>query len=232
MKRKSLFWGILLILAAILIVFGSLGYLSDISVWKIVLSILFIGIFLTSLVRLWFVGIFFPLAFLIIMYDVVLGLEKLTPWPVLAIALLGSIGFSLIFSPLRRKKERCCYNNSEFKEDIEEENGDFVECFVKFGSSVKYIKSENFQKAVIKCSFGAMKVYFDQANLNSDYAEIVFDVSFGGVEVYIPKEWNVINQIDAMLGGVDEKGKRLNNETPTVVLKGSASFSGVEIHYI
>lgn len=232
MKKRSVFWGILLILTAVFIVISKLGYFQDVSVVKIVFAAIFVGLIISSLVRLWWVGVLFPAAFICIMFSDELGINNLTPWPVLAIALLGSIGLSLIFSPLKRHKFNSCCGETKFSETVEEEQGDIVDCFVKFGSSIKYIKSENFQKANITCSFGAAKIYFDNANIASDKAEVILDVSFGGVELYIPRDWNIVNQIDAMLGGVDEKGRKNNGEGPTLILKGRVSFAGVEIHYI
>lgn len=232
MKKRSIFWGILFILTAVFIVVSKLGYLQDVSLIKIIFAALFIGLIISSLVRLWWVGVLFPAAFICIIFSEELGLADLTPWPVLAIALLGSIGLSLIFSPIKKRRVTKCCGNDGFSETIEEESGDIVDCYVKYGSSVKYIKSENFQKAVIKCSFGAMKVYFDNAKIPSGKAEVNLDVSFAGVELYIPREWNVINEVDAMLGGIDEKGRMISNDGPTLILTGSISLSGVEIHYI
>lgn len=232
MKRKSIFWGILFILTAVFIVVSKLGYLQDVSLVKIIFAAIFVGLIISSLVRLWWVGVLFPAAFICIIFSEELGLTNLTPWPVLAIALLGSIGLSLIFSPIKKNKNKSCNYHDGFSETIEEESGDVVECYMKYGSSVKYIKSENFQKAVVKCSFGAMKVYFDNAKIPSGRAEVTLEVSFAGVELFIPREWNVINEVDAMLGGIDEKGKMLSSDGPTLVINGSVSLAGVEIHYI
>lgn len=233
MKRKSIFWGILFILTAVFIVVSKLGYLQDVSLVKIIFAAIFIGLIISSLVRLWWVGVLFPAAFICIMFTSELGLDDLTPWPVLAIALLGSIGLSLIFSPIKKHRSKKCNSGCDgFTETIEEESGDVVDCYVKYGSSVKYIKSENFQKAKIRCSFGAMKVYFDNAKIPSGKAEVTLEVSFAGLELYIPREWNVINEVDAMLGGFDEKGRMLSNEGPTLVINGSVSLAGVEINYI
>lgn len=79
-----------------------------------------------------------------------------------------------------------------------------------------------------KNSFGASTKY-----INSDEFEFAqLDVSFAGVELYIPKTWNVINQIDVTFGGVDEKNKNQSAGVPTLTLMGDVSFSGVTIIYI
>ena len=101
-----------------------------------------------------------------------------------------------------------------------------------FGSSIKYINSEDFRGAGIHCSFGAMKVYFDHAEVPQGQAAVKLDVSFGGVELYIPRSWQVVNHLSAAFGGVDEKGRCQPDGTVSLVLNGKVSFAGVTIIYI
>lgn len=101
-----------------------------------------------------------------------------------------------------------------------------------FGASTKYINSDEFEFAQLECAFGGLKVYFDNAVIQKGNATVQLDVSFAGVELYIPKTWNVINQIDVTFGGVDEKNKNQSAGVPTLTLMGDVSFSGVTIIYI
>ena len=65
MKRKSIFWGLSLIAIAIFVVVYQMGIISnEISVWSIVLGILFGCALIDGIISLSFGGIFFPLAFL------------------------------------------------------------------------------------------------------------------------------------------------------------------------
>jgi predicted membrane protein len=170
-----------------------------------------------------------------ILFDQELGLENYTPWPVLGIALLASIGLSLIFKPLRQKikKPKNQFCESGNYEEVSEESGEIVDCHVKFGSSMKYVNSENFCRAELECSFGALKIYFDNAKIPSGKGEIVLDVSFAGVEIYVPREWKLILEADTTFGAIEEKGPKYSTEEgPVVLIKGKVSFSGVDIRYI
>ena len=96
------------------------------------------------------------------------------------------------------------------------------------------MNSEDLEHVKLECSFGAMKVYFDNAIIQSGKAQLDMHVSFGGVELYVPRGWRVSNQLRASFGGVDEKIKNtyVTEDSPTLVLAGSVSFSGVTILYV
>ncbi|HCA28557.1 MAG TPA: hypothetical protein DEP23_02725 [Ruminococcaceae bacterium] len=79
-----------------------------------------------------------------------------------------------------------------------------------------------------------MEVYFDQAQLSPEGAEVFVDVSFGAIELYIPRHWNVENNVHASLVGVEE-ARRFNNaseNSPKLTLTGNVSLGGLEINYI
>lgn len=101
-----------------------------------------------------------------------------------------------------------------------------------FGETVKFINTDNFEYASLECSFGALKVYFDNAVIQNGRAEIDLDVSFGGVELYVPRRWRIVDETSAAFGSVKEKNPASSTGSPVVTLAGSISFSGVEIIYI
>ena len=238
MKKRDYFWGFILILAAILVIVNKLGFFGGISIFEIVLTILLVGIIIKNITYVNFGGILFPIAFLCIIYAQELHIENLTPFPVLLTALLGSIGLSMIFKPNQRWHHGWehgfhRYSKREhFDEVIDQPDDNVVNCSVSFGSSMKYINTEHFEKANIRCSFGAMKVYFDNAIIDTDHAEIYLDVSFGGVELFIPRGWNLVNEVNTSLAGMEEKNRKSDSISPVVVMRGNISFSGVEIIYV
>ncbi len=71
----------------------------------------------------------------------------------------------------------------EYHREIEESTENSVYCSNSFGTTTKYVNSNN-----LECSFGEMKVYFDNAVVQNKSVEICVDVSFGSVELYIPRE--------------------------------------------
>jgi hypothetical protein len=233
MKLKNLFWGMFFLTAAAIIVLGQLGYLTNVNIWSLVITILLIPVIIKSSLHLNFWGILFPFAIIAIIFSEQLGLENLTPWTLLAAALFGSIGLSIIFS--KHYEKHCHFSsikNENFEEIINCPDEDIVNLSVSFGSSIKYVNSENFKKANLRCSFGALAVYFDNAKIDGDKAEIHLDVSFSGVEIYMPKNWKVVNNVNVSLGGIEEKNPRIDSNSPTVILTGNVSLAGVEIIYI
>lgn len=229
---KDIFWGLLLILAAVLIIVNRLGFFPVVGMFEIVVTLILVGIIIKSVIYVSFPGILFPIAFLCIIYAEQWHIKDLTPWPVLLTALLGSIGLSMIFRKKKCFSYKCNEHEENFSEVINHPDESVVNCSVSFGSSMKYINSDKFERANIKCNFGAMKVYFDNAIISSGSADIYLDVSFGGVELYIPRTWKVINDVNVSLGGMSEKNSGSEVDFPVVTIHGNVSFSGVEIIYI
>jgi len=235
MKGKNIFWGLFFIVAAGLIVVNQMGYLAGITTLNLVLTILLIPIILKSILSLNFAGVFFPVALLGILFADNLGINDFVPVPILIVAAFLSLGFSLVFSKQIKVKLGAFTidgHDEHFDQVVNTEDEDNVSLGVKFGSSIKYVNSKNLKQANFSCSFGALKIYLDNATISPEGAVINLDISFSGVEMYVPKEWKVINGIDATLAGVEEKYKRNGEETATIKLAGKASFSGIEIIYI
>lgn len=230
MKKERLFWGIFFIFGAVLLVISKMGFLNtEISIGMLLLSVIFAATLIKSVLHKNVPGVLFSAAFLCIIYAEPLGITALTPWTVLCAALLGSIGISFIYHP--KHKWYSSHFNDRF-EEIETMDGNELKMETSFGSSIKYIDSEDFKAASLKCSFGAMKVYFDHAVVPGGEAVVHLENSFGGVELYVPRNWKVINQLNASFGGVDEKGRYEQGGSVTLILTGTVSFAGVTIIYV
>lgn len=231
MKKESVLWGLLFIFAGVFLIVSKLGYFGDINIFSVLLSIVLLLIIVKSIFKVNFVGILFPLAFLAIIYDKELGITQITPWTVLIAALLGSIGLSMLFHKNFNHVGCKCFSKEEVHGiDFEDEGNIIIN--TSFSSSVKYINSNNFEQADIDCSFGALKVYFDKAVMKGETAIIKFDVSFSGVELYIPKGWKIQDNTKFAFGGITEKNNNEGVITNTLILTGDVSFSGVDIFYV
>lgn len=231
MKRKDVFWGLLFILAAVLIIVNQFGFFTGISVFDIAFTVLLVGVIIKSIMYLNFWGILFPIAFLCIIYAEPLNITDFTPWPVLLVALLFSIGLSLLFQKqcwghlVFHHNNTCSSTRSELDENV-------VNCYANFGECIKYIDSTNFERADIKCSFGSVKAYFDNAQIPSGNADIYMDVSFGDCVLFIPKTWKVVNDVNVFLGDMKEHGRIIDSASPTVTLHGNLSFGDAKIIYV
>lgn len=232
MKKDNLFWGLFLIAAAVLILVAKLGAFPDISVMKIFWTLVFSVALVSSLVNLAFPGVYFSLAFLGILYDTELGITAITPWTILLVALLLSIGTCMIFTPKKKKKIK---NNEIDGNDFvvfDEEDGNQFDFSSSFVGSIKYVNSDNFESANIDAKFAGMKVYFDNAVIKNGHATVNLNVSFAGVELYVPKNWRVDNQMSASFGGVEEKNRNNGADGPILTLRGNVSLGGVTILYV
>ena len=241
MKAKNVFWGLLFVCCGALIVLHQLGMIAQIGVHTIVITALMIPLIVASLVKLNYFGIFLPISILSVLYTQPFDLPQINIWAALFTGLLVSIGFSLIFKRKKKRNDCCDWQmlkgqiGNEFADNtVETIDDSVVECSVSFGDSSKYLKSSQLKRANLSCSFGALKVFFDNASLSPEGAVINLNASFSGVELYIPKEWKVKNSIECFLGGVDEKHRSVcvAKDSPALILTGQVKFSGVEIYYV
>lgn len=231
MKKRNIFWGLMLIVAGIFLIVSKLGYLPGISAMSLVLTILLVAIIIESIIRVSFVGILYPIAFICIIYNKELGLSEITPWTILIAATLGSAGLSIIF---KKKTPYLNLKKHDYKkyEKFDQETDGVINSDVSFSSTTKYINTNEFVKADLDCSFGVLKVYFDKAEMLNEEAVVKLDASFSGVELYIPKTWRVESNLDVTLSGFNEKNRGMEETTNTLILIGDITFSGVEIIYV
>lgn len=148
MGKKRFFWGVFLLLAGAYLVISKLGYVPVVGPFSIIFTIACIAIIVASIPKLEFGGILFPLAIIGIIYDEPLHITTLTPWTILLVALLGTIGLTLIFSPIKKKLKKKHSCSGECHKDFskvkgEEVNGEKIWLRSNFGGLLRYITSDN-----------------------------------------------------------------------------------------
>lgn len=231
-RGRKIFWGIIFIIGALALLVVKLGYLEGIGFWSILFTIVLFGILVDGIISKSFGQILFPMALLVIVHDKLLGLEAITPWPVLGAALLGTIGLSIIFPNVGWKKHM--HGKARRKEMCDEDilKGEQI-CFsCAFGEAVKYLSGQEISCVQLKNSFGELSVYFDGAILKNGTAEVYVDNSFGETVLYIPKEWSVINDIKAVFGDSAEQGPHMSDGSATLHIYGKVGFGECEIRYL
>ncbi|MGL5614811.1 MAG: hypothetical protein ACRDD2_01065 [Sarcina sp.] len=72
-----------------------------------------------------------------------------------------------------------------------------------FSSDIKYVKTEDFQQANVKCTFGGVKLYFDKTTLLNGRGIINIDSSFSGIELYVPKTWTVEDKTNLSFSNIN-----------------------------
>lgn len=231
MKRNNVFWGMLLILAAVLIILNQFGFFIGISIFDIVVTIIMTGLIIISIRKINFWGILFPLAIIGIIFSEELNITEFTPWPALLTALLLSIGFSLLFNRNGFFIFEVHGKNGFGSNVVNEQDSNVVNCSTTFGECIKYVNTENFEKAYVKCSFGEVKMYFDNARIPSGKADIYLDVSFGEAVLYIPSTWKVVNEVHVFFGDMDRRQNPVS-DSPVVTIHGNINFGEASIIYV
>jgi predicted membrane protein len=116
------------------------------------------------------------------------------------------------------------------KNNMQEDNGEYVEINTAFGSVKKIILSKNFKGGEINNFMGGTEINFMQADIQHPVVLEVNNV-FGGAKLIVPSNWNVKNEVTAVFGGIEDK--RTINPVPDpekiMVLNGTCVFGGIEV---
>lgn len=237
MKKRKIFWGIFFILAAIFIIISKLGIMPDVGAFSVLATVFWLWVFVQGIRHVNFYEILFPIAFICIIYDKPLGIESLTPWTVLAAALLCSIGLSLLFHGKKGGHHHMNINltgneSGDFGSSKEQCNDEHIYCENNLGSVIRYINSDNFCDAHLENNFGSMKIYLDNAIIQQEAAHLEIENNFGQTVLYIPKEWQVHTDFDRSFGNINEIGACTGESSSILYIHGESNFGQIEIHYI
>lgn len=240
MKNRNWFWGFFFLLAAVFLIASQIGSFVHIGFFSILITILLAALFIDSLIKLNYFGIFVPLGFLYMIFQQPLSLPYLTPWLLILSSVLISIAFSIFFrkkpnksfeihGKIHHEHDQDHFNHSG--ENIDD-NNPYVK--VSFGSSSKYLHADHFKSGQFTVSFGELEVYFDQVQLDPEGADVFVDCSFGALKLFIPRQWNVSENIHTSLGGIDYKGRKEQtaDNAPRLNLTGNVQLGGIELHYV
>ena len=219
-KWSRIFWGVGLIAAAVFLVIDQLHLLPfTIGFWAIFWTVVFVASLITSVINKNLYGAIFSIAFLVIVYAKPLHISALSPWTILLVAILVSAGISLIFRNsfkptiiINAKKVNANWSdliNKNFKADnVITDNSfgvdsDNVVISGKMTEASRYIHSQNLKTVTIDSSMGDVSVYLDDAKAAGDEVIMNINTSMCDVDVYIPSDWQVENNMQNSLSDVD-----------------------------
>lgn len=219
-KWSRIFWGVGLIAAAVFLVIDQLHLLPfTIGFWAIFWTVVFVTSLITSVINKNLYGAIFSIAFLVIVYAKPLHISALSPWTILLVAILVSAGISLIFRNsfkptiiINGKKVNANWSdliNKNFKADnVITDNSfgvdsDNVVISGKMTEASRYIHSQNLKTVTIDSSMGDVSVYLDDAKAAGDEVIMNVNTSMCDVNVYIPSDWQVENNMQNSLSNVD-----------------------------
>jgi len=142
-------------------------------------------------------------------------------WP----SLLILFGILIIFKRGHHFVHRHAYTINNGTED-------YIDDVLVFSGTERIITSQNFRGGKIVTAFGGSKIDFTHAALADGISYLEVVCAFGGVELYIPSDWNVKIEVISALGGFSDKRIMMNpvvDTSKTLIIKGVAAFGGGEI---
>ncbi|MEA1987341.1 MAG: DUF5668 domain-containing protein [Candidatus Marinimicrobia bacterium] len=104
--------------------------------------------------------------------------------------------------------------------------------FTIFGGSNNKVHSTDLQSGKALAIFGGVDIDLLSAKINDNKLAVSLTVIFGGIDLKIPSNWNVIQKGMPIFGAFDDKRKTADNlieNAPTVYLYTFIAFGGVTI---
>lgn len=226
MKKNKVFLGIYLIAAAILLILFSGGIIEGVPVLKVIVPLILLPIIVSGVQHLGFIRILVPIALTAVVFSKELGISHISPWIFIFAALLMGIGINTLI-PRRTRLMRKYGMPSAISYNIDPDN---IKISTSFGGVQKYVESRNFTSATVESTCSGVEIFFDKATMNTDGANIFFDAKCSGIQLYVPRDWQVVDKLDSFMSGVTI-GK--SNESPLkLTLRGKVSLCGVDVKYI
>jgi predicted membrane protein len=231
---KKVFWGLFLILLAAFIILNQAYDLVGLSFFSIVAALVLIPMFFSNIFKLDFGGAMMALGFFTMVFKEYMLLGNVSNWTIFFAAVLSAIGLEMIFGRKRRTRVIKINKHKNHHDDIVEHGEESDVVFkVNMGSGVRYVDSPDFRSADLNVSLGAMKVYFDNSQIVGDSATVYLDGQLGSIELFFPKEWEVVNELDSSLANVELKRSCAGGvKTKKVYLKGNMHLGNLEVRCI
>ncbi len=224
-KSRSILWGIVLVLAGVLLALNSLDVL-DVNIffdgwWTLIIIIpCLIGIFTDSdktgnLIGLC-VGVFLLFCCQnILSFDLLLKLL----FPIIIVI----VGCKMIFGTFKSNKSQKVMN------EVVSNGGNVRNATATFsGQDLIYGLGEEFTGAELNAIFGGVKCDLRNAVINRDCV-IKCSAIFGGIDIFVPQNVNVKVNSTSIFGGVSNKANNSTANTVTIYIEGTCLFGGVDI---
>ena len=102
-----------------------------------------------------------------------------------------------------------------------------------FSGTDRQINDQDFKGGRINAVFGGFKIDLTHADMKGDQAVMEVNAVFGGGEIIVPPNWDVVLTGSGVFGGVEDKTRRYPLDPAlarkTLTIKGSVVFGGFTI---
>ncbi len=221
-----IFLGVLFIVAALLMFLEIISDGFNLPVVKIAIGCGLLSWSVYSLFKLRFSQVFFPLAFLCMVLKTEICIlfninrSDLSNISLLIIALFLTIGCGILFDGVRPGHHRHHHAS-----------GSTTPTSNTLGESVKYVDCADFDGLLLTNRFGEYNIRFQNTEAFKGDVTLEVSNSFGEMNIYVPKEWNVKFEVSSCLGeaGINGEGAP---EGKVLYVSGSNSFGELNVYLV
>jgi Cell wall-active antibiotics response 4TMS YvqF/Domain of unknown function (DUF5668) len=113
-----------------------------------------------------------------------------------------------------------------FAHNLQAANGEHA---AVFGHVERRITDQNLQSLKVVAVFGGCEIDLRDAGIRGDEAFLQADAVFGGIEIVVPEDWQVIPRGSGVFGGFTDETQSPANPTKKLIVSGAGVFGGVVI---
>lgn len=142
-------------------------------------------------------------------------------WPVFIILAGAAIVLRGLFPKTRWHRSRFETSTLEHTDEIDVD--------ATFGGIKLQNDSRNFKGGKVALTFGGLELDLRQAVMEAPEATLHINATLSGVELRVPRDWQVVVQLSATMGAVEDKTSSPPSPGHRLVLRGEVTLGGVEI---
>ncbi len=214
---NRIFWGVVLIGAAVLLILNGLGVDLGygVGVWRIIGGVLCLACIVDRIAEARFTETIIPLAFLFLIFEPTIAhaigrpddnLNLIPTWTVILAAILLTIGLKVIF----REKSGIITSG-------------------KLGASNVYFDGADLSDAEIRDNMGTVQAYVTNPEAYDGNGHITIRDNMGSVKLHLPSNWNVVANCHDNMGRVTIPEQKDGVYDRTVRLDISDNMGGIEV---
>ncbi|MGM9632654.1 MAG: hypothetical protein ACI3XL_06150 [Eubacteriales bacterium] len=226
---SKLFWGLGLVVLAVLLVLDATGVLAPIfasvggiTAWQIIAGVAILAFLLSRLFKGNIVWIFIPLSLLFMVFEKNVafmlgraGEDIVSNWILLLASLLITMGMAILL-PKRK------WGFSFFSSDDDKNVGK---------SKTYYIDCNDFTSKNIENNMGSCTVRFENTSAYKGGGALHVENNMGSLVVNVPHEWHVSTNIENNMGSFDCR-KHGDPDGPTIIVEGENNMGSLKINMV
>lgn len=147
-------------------------------------------------------------------------------WPVLLIA----VGVGIIWNGFGRRRFPRFDGMNHAREQA---SGDELHRSVSMGGLAVAVDSQQFRGGSLHVTMGELKADLRRAAIAGDQAVLELSLTMAGVELYLPSNWQVVDEVSPFMGVVEDKTEPRPDAAGVqkrLVLRGALTMGAVNIH--